>query len=271
MNRKWLPIAKPSMHDYPKEDRDMMKKRTLAKGINSFRKSLSDLPNNGLTNSTYQSTAHMMMSPTLQKSTSALNLEGSPRKDEIKAMLSKANSSDLFSTERHPRPKAFFHQAYLAKSKMDTVSNISKMNKSKSIGKMGRAYYPPGHPKTQNLSQLPYLKPKRFNEDTMSEYSTMSKRMKQPRKLQPINQGQKYAMQNMQQSKVHKVDGSHLSHVSDRQEELKRMLIDTIEHMNDKEVEIMKSAIDSVKGSPPKPKVSVPKKSLNSSVFIEER
>mmetsp|Transcript_19526 Transcript_19526/g.19194 ORF Transcript_19526/g.19194 Transcript_19526/m.19194 type:complete len:184 (-) Transcript_19526:150-701(-) len=46
-----------------------------------------------------------------------------------------------------------------------------------------------------------------------------------------------------------KVDGSHLSQVSDRADDIKKALIDTIENMNDQEVEVMRSAIDSVKGS----------------------
>ena len=42
-------------------------------------------------------------------------------------------------------------------------------------------------------------------------------------------------------------DGTHLSQASNRADELKQMLIESIEKMDENEVEIMKSAIDSVK------------------------
>eukprot|EP00344_Euplotes_crassus_P002427 CAMPEP_0197017400 /NCGR_PEP_ID=MMETSP1380-20130617/79521_1 /TAXON_ID=5936 /ORGANISM="Euplotes crassus, Strain CT5" /LENGTH=164 /DNA_ID=CAMNT_0042444493 /DNA_START=497 /DNA_END=987 /DNA_ORIENTATION=- len=65
---------------------------------------------------------------------------------------------------------------------------------------------------------------------------------------------EKFVPQHLTYAKQAKVDGSHLSQVSDRASEIKNTLIGTIERMNDREVEVMKSAIDSVKGSPHKPR-----------------
>jgi hypothetical protein len=60
---------------------------------------------------------------------------------------------------------------------------------------------------------------------------------------------QQYVSVNHNKLEKPKVDGSHLSQMSHRADEMKRMLIDTIELMDDREVEVMKSAIESVKQS----------------------
>jgi hypothetical protein len=120
--------------------------------------------------------------------------------------------------------------------------------------KLTKAHYPPGHANFQTAAKLPNIKSKRFNEDALSEYSVFSK-IKKPDGRNGQNAGKNPIQQfvpthlGLVQSKPKKIDGSHLSQVSDRAEELKRMLIDTIEHMDDKEVEVMKSAIQSVKNS----------------------
>jgi hypothetical protein len=225
--------------------------KNKAKRIENYRKSCSNLPAFSGTQ-TYQTTAQSMLSPNgSSKNLAKMKLHGSPKSDELKALLAKTDSKDVFAGDRYPRPKNFFYQAYLAKSKLDTLSQAgSKMSRTRSSRHLGKVHYPPGHPKHQNLSKLPNIQSKRFNEDTMSQYSKRSSASKKPllmssQKLQGAHSASFLPQNAINQSK--KIDGSHLSQVPDRADDLKKMLIDTIEHMDDKEVEVMKSAIDSVK------------------------
>lgn len=183
----------------------------------------------------------------------ATKLENSTKRKSLTKLLAKADSTDVFTTDRYPRPKPFFHQAYLAKSKLDTLSQAtSKMSRSRSIGKMMKAHYPEKHPKYKSPNKLPRIKKERFNEDAMSTYSKTSRRSfaskLKPKQFSTIN-GNQYVPEHLSISKPAKVDGSHLSKASHRAEDIKKTLIDTIENMNDKEVEVMKSAIESVKNS----------------------
>ena len=230
--------------------------KNKAKRLESYRKSCSNLPAFTQASSTYQSTTHAFHSPQgFRKTSVSSGLQSSPRQNDLKLMLAKANSSDVFTNERFPRPKPFFEQAYLAKSKVETPSQAGpKLRKAGSMSKLTKAHYPPGHANFQTSAKLPNIKSKRFNEDALSEYSVFSK-IKKPEGRNGQNAGKNSIQQfvpthlGLVQSKPKKIDGSHLSQVSDRAEELKRMLIDTIEHMDDKEVEVMKSAIQSVKNS----------------------
>ena len=182
-----------------------------------------------------QSTNRTSFSP--GRSGKNLFVETSPKHEELKLLLSKANSTDVFTTDRFPRPKPFFQQAYLAKSKIETLSRTSKIRRSKS----NKPSHLPAQP-----SKLPHIKPGRFNEDTVSEYSAMGRKKPQVKRLALPNQQFVSVGQKVERPRV---DGSHLSQVSHRADEMKRMLIDTIEMMDDREVEVMKSAIESVKQS----------------------
>ena len=95
----------------------------------------------------------------------------SPIKDDLKFILAGASSTDVFTTDRHPRPLNFFHQAYIAKSELDTKSQRSSgLSKSKTqsrLNKLGDIEKTP-NPKLPNIN-------KRFNEDVLSQYSTLNK------------------------------------------------------------------------------------------------
>jgi hypothetical protein len=139
------------------------------------------------------------------------------------------------------------------------------LQRGKSIGNLSRKnssdptymnQYQSGHPKYQSTSKLPYVKSARFNEDGQSEYSKMGKRSNRSQ-VRKHSGPKNFVNHNHNTIKKPKFDGSHLSQMSNRGEELKRMLIDTIKLMDEKEVEDMQSAIRSVKGGPKSYKVKV--------------
>lgn len=220
--------------------------KSKAKRKEDYLKSCSNLPNNTFASTNYQTTSKGMFLSD-GRSNSGLKLTSSQKQEDLRAMLAQASSNDILATDRYPRPKNFFHQAYLAKSKIDTLSQTSKMPRSRSYRQI-KAHYPPGHPKASGLSRLPAIKSNRFNEDATSEYSSYSKRSKHHKFGNSGARGpQAFVPINKVPSKSNNYDTSHLSQKSERVDDLKNMLINTIEHMNDKEVEVMKSAIDSVK------------------------
>lgn len=207
---------------------------------------------NGNLRASYQT----IQSPLMDKLTkSARKMQNPEKVKELQTILAGTNSTDVFTNERFPRPKPFFYQAYLGKSKLDTLSQTSsKLGRSKSYRKIMKAHYPMNSKKKfqqNSLTKLPTIKNGRFNEEVLSEYSVKSRKSKfgklRGSKDYSTTGAQQYIPQNLTLNKLAKVDGSHLSQVSDRASELKKVLIDTIEHMDDKEVEVMKSAIDSVR------------------------
>ena len=149
-----------------------------AKKMDLYRKSQSLVHESNTANANYESTAHAMFNQ-YKNGTKIDSKSPSPLKEDMKILLSKSNSINMLSSDRYPRAPPFFKQAYLAKSKLDTLSQASsKMHKSKTITNLAKGFYPPGHPKNQNISKLPNIK-KRFNEDAVSEYSVFSKKSKQ--------------------------------------------------------------------------------------------
>jgi hypothetical protein len=216
-----------------------------AKRKMEYLKSCSNQPNDSNASTNYQTTSRNMYAPnTISKN--GLKLNASHKQNELRAMLAQVDTMNAFETDHYPRAKNFFHQAYLAKSKIDNISQSSKMSRARSY-KQIKTHYPPGHPKASNLtkglSKLPAIKAKRFNEDAASEYSTHSRRSSVP-KLHTI---QAFVPQNKVPSKANNYDTSHLSQKSGRVEDLKNTLINSIEQMNDKEVNVMRSAVGSVK------------------------
>jgi hypothetical protein len=220
--------------------------KSKAKRKLEYLKSCSNQPNDSNASTNYQTTSRNMFAPNTVSS-NGLKLNASHKQGELRAMLAQVDCMDAFATDRYPRPKNFFHQAYLAKSKIDNISQSSKMSRSRSYKQM-KAHYPPGHPKASNLSnkglsKLPAIKSKRFNEDATSEYSKYSRRSSAPR----LHAVQAFVPQNKVPSKANNYDTSHLSQKSGRVENLKNTLINSIEQMNDKEVNVLRSAVDSVK------------------------
>lgn len=172
-------IAKYDLKDTIKTMEIIQKDK--AKKLDIYRKSQSLAKETSPSNAIYESTAQAMFNQS--KNGNEINkkshLSPSPMKDEMRMLLSKSNSINAFTSDRYPKAPPFFNQAYLGKSKLDTLSQVSsKLQKSKTLANLAKGYYPPGHPKNQNSSKLPNIK-KRFNEDAMSEYSVFSKKSKQ--------------------------------------------------------------------------------------------
>jgi len=129
----------------------------------------------------FHSTSHTVHSPfkkSLGSSARKSNHEGTRK--EFDEILANADSTDIFTTDRFPRPKPFFHQAYLAKSKLDTLSQVSshsRFQKARMAGKAMKAHYPPGNMHMNGQAKFPHIKSNRFNEDE-SAYSSCSKKSK---------------------------------------------------------------------------------------------
>ena len=232
--------------------------RNKAQKMETFRKSASNFHEQTVGGATMQSTNQLAYNLYDSKRNSLITkLQSiSPKRNEINKMLAKSNSTDVFTAERYPRPKNFFHQAYIAKSKQDMLSNAgSKYSRSRSIGKFAKVHYPPGHPKYNSSSKLPKIPSRRFNEDAFSEYSALSKRSKQ-QKLKKRSQPS-FPSAFVEAGAVNKP--TEANHLSNRSDNLKNMLIETIQHMNENEIDIMKTAIDSVKDDK---KIKKPKKKV---------
>lgn len=223
--------------------------KAKAKKLDDYRKSKSiNMGSSFVGGSTLHSSSQAALSPYLSSKTKpAVIVEpNSPKCQELRTILAKANSTDVFTTDRYPKPKPFFQQAYLAKSKIDTLSQApSRLSKSKSIGNFARAHYPPGHFKSQPNGGLPVIKRKeRFNENNIKGNSIYSKRSSRRGSVNKLSIPKQYKNANLTFNKRKSVDGAHLSQVSNRAEELKRMLADTIQNMDDREVEVMENAIE---------------------------
>ena len=102
----------------------------------------------------------------------------SPNKSNF--MLENVSSADVINTDNHPRPPNFFHQAYIAKSAFDAISERgSRLSKSKTIGNLPIL---DKNTKTKD-SRLPNIN-KRFNENEINHWSTSANKSK---KLPLIN------------------------------------------------------------------------------------
>lgn len=147
--------------------------KSKTKKFDMYKKSLHMLNDPLPENMNYLSSTHEMLSQAnnTAKNSSKHRSSMSPIRDDLKLMLAGASSTDIFTTDRHPRPKNFFHQAYIAKSELDTISHRSSgLSKAKTQAMIGKGA---GADKTLN-PKLPNIN-KRFNEDVMSQYSTLSK------------------------------------------------------------------------------------------------
>jgi hypothetical protein len=148
-----------------------------AKKLDMYRKSQLLADKASTNNAIYESTAQAMFNQSKDGNTinTKKQLSPSPLKDEMRMLLSKSNSINTFASDRHPKAPPFFNQAYLGKSKLDTLSQASsRLQKSRTFANLAKGNQNSGNPKNQNSSKLPNIK-KRFNEDAMSEYSVMSK------------------------------------------------------------------------------------------------
>lgn len=243
--------------------------RNRAQRQDEFRKSASLSYLNGTQGGgAYESTSHATYNLYNPKNKVTLKMQPmSPKRQDIMKMLAKSSSTDVLNHDKYPRPKNFFHQAYIAKSKVDAMS-IAGSKRSRSIGKFAKAHYPPGHPKHKNITSLPKINLHRFNEKPEDEYSVFSKQSKQRQNLKKIQSSlpahfvESGAVTQTKRENHASPERNHAiqnySRASSRTEELKSMLIETIQHMNDQEIEVMKTAIDSIRdgGHTPKRKAN---------------
>jgi hypothetical protein len=80
------------------------------------------------------------------------------------------NSDALYSSPKFPKPKPFFEQAYIGKSIVDGLSQMSPRISKKDAQNESEKFNPisPSRP-------LPPLNKKRFNEEVPDDVSTLSK------------------------------------------------------------------------------------------------
>lgn len=213
--------------------------------LTRHRNSMSNLHDANNTSDMYKSSSHIIHSPIkLEKRAPGLNLQPGMKHEDLKLMLSKASSNDIFTTDRFPRPKPFFHQAYIAKSQADSAS---QMGRARSIGKLGKIHYPQGHPNHKAAPKLPNIKAQRFNEAEGGEYSVFGK-SKSKRNLAgvpAVGGATKLVPAGDLKRRIDKFDGSHLSQVSNRADELKRMIEDVDDMISEKERHTMQNALKS--------------------------
>ena len=190
-------------------------------------------PDRNIGNATFQGVQKKVLNHDPKHTKSLIHLrkglKSPDRKNAHKLLLSMPNEG-LYSSPRFPKAKPFFDQAYLPKSQLDAISqaNRNENNVSKQKLKFPRELNP------TNSGELPPLKKDRFNEDTMSEYSSLNKQQNVNKtKLKLAAKAQKL--------------GIKASSASQRSEAFKNMLIKSIECMDDKEMEIMNNAIKSVR------------------------
>lgn len=216
--------------------------------INRFEKILGD--------STYQTTNKNAFSPTAKHSQSLIHLRKSlksPERKEVHKLLLKMSSDNPYASPRFPKAKPFFEQAYVAKSKLGTVSQASSR-----LGKFERQNVKETAPQSSSVKspepkKLPPLeKKKRFNEEVDDLVSVRSKSKKGFKsKFSLMKHTNLQADLSDNQSLTHRNPNlkgmNHKTNDNVETDSFKNMLLQTVELMSDKEMEIMQQAIQGAK------------------------
>eukprot|EP00344_Euplotes_crassus_P009850 CAMPEP_0196999756 /NCGR_PEP_ID=MMETSP1380-20130617/4865_1 /TAXON_ID=5936 /ORGANISM="Euplotes crassus, Strain CT5" /LENGTH=349 /DNA_ID=CAMNT_0042416791 /DNA_START=6 /DNA_END=1051 /DNA_ORIENTATION=+ len=213
-----------------------------------------------ISDSTYQTTKQINHSPKMKQSLSLMKLRTkamSPGRTKVDKLISELDHQGLYSSPKFPKAKPFFDQAYAPKSTIDASSQYGSQRSR--IGRSTKSYrFVPEEAKhaAGSPTQLPPLKRKRFNEEIPDEISC-KQRMTKEKKFDPRKLARKTQLETLKKLK-HKMrneykeqaenDCHQVSQARSKRpdENLKELLMKSIELMDEKEMSIVQAVINNI-------------------------